>query len=331
MSQQMRLYVGDQRLRAETVRKSLIGRSRHDSKVLWAAEAGYEGTTDLGQAIGELVDMPHPPARPKEVEVVLHGDLCQVRTLEGLPEVSRRALKRMIQLQPTRYFRGSDGQLITDAQWLQTSKGAPVTARATAVDRSLVEAIIARVAEAGLWCSEISVDPVANGNRRFILHRGSRRSPGTRRASLRLVLTTAALWLLVPCVYTARLVIQEHSVRAELAALDGAVSAVASARREMGEARQMIQVITEARRSRQDGMFALATVSAELPDNAFLTSYNYDHGMSAISGYAERLAEVMAALEEPFPAARVEGQVTREIYQGRELERFTIILGPVSS
>ncbi len=320
----LRLRIGRGTLEAKAVR---------GHRVVWVAEAAFEGPDTLQEAIAQLSTEKSLPPGLRGIRARLEPSLAQVRTLEGLPPVKDAALKSLVAQQAPRFFRKNGKALVTDAVWISRANGKGPVAQAAAVEEPWIEAISAGAREAGLTLEEIrpaTADGVAG--RLSLLPKAERlrRRRSHLLALSRLAAAAAALWVLAGVAYMARLHRESGRIEAELADLKAPVAAVAAARRKLGDAARMVEAVDRSNRERGTMLLRLAAITAALPDSAYLTSLVLEERGGTMSGLARQATDVIAALERDsaIAAPKLVGAVVGEVIAGREMERFTVSFAP---
>ena len=288
-------------MRAATV--LLIGsdvvraRIERGGTVLWAGESAYEGLDDLPAVIRRLTAEPtfRPPTRRVRVELA-HG-VIQLRTLTDLPPVRASELPALVSNQASRFFRRRGGPLVIDAKHVKGRRpGGDV--KAAAVEETFVEAAVAAVESAGLRVE--AVVPADAGSQVCLSLlppsvRAARRSDAGRRLG-RLGLAVAATWILVGAIYLGDLLRDRRTIAEELGLLREPLALFVEARRNMRAAAEAVAQIEQTSRSRGWVTQLLASITADLPDSAYLTSFRV--GRSTRSGSIEgRTTDVAAVLE----------------------------------
>lgn len=300
--------------------------ARRGATTVWSAEAGYGSMDELGEAIARLTAEAADARPPRSVLVRIHRPLVQRRTLNDLPPVPQRLLPALVAGQAGRFFRKNGVPLITDARWTG-SGGKRVSAHAVAVEETIVGAVQAGAAAAGLRLDDIV--PEGETMSLSLLPAAVRRQRrrAVRYSLLRLGLVVAGAWIVVAALYVGRLSEQRKSVESELAALARPMAALMDLKREMRGARQAIEAVEDRDHRRVVALEALAGITAALPDSSFLSSFTLDSlGRGHVTGLARRTTAVLAALDRSPGLRRVQlvGSVGREIMGGVEWERFTI-------
>lgn len=309
----LRVLVGPGALRAE---------ARRRGRVVWAAEVGYDGASELAERLAELVAAEELPAVGRQVDVRLSGPVVQVRELEGLPAVSDTGLAGIVAHQPHRFFRRNGAPLVTDAVWRGTAfrRTTPRTALAAAAEEPVVTAIVAGLGAAGLSVAEIQPDLTPDvplsllpGPERGVRYRARLRRLAWMGGS------AAALWGVV----AGALVLRERwaiaRVDHELAALQAPVQALLTARTRSADVRRMIAVVHEADRDGARLSRRLVELARALPDSAFFTSVALRaDGSGVLAGAAPRSADVVVRLERRGVVSRphLDGQGARESLEG---------------
>jgi hypothetical protein len=319
MTTVLRLKVSRDLVRAEVVRWR---------KTLWAAEARHSGPADLGTAIGQLGAGLPPGRKPGRLRVELDTGVVQLRTLGGLPPVRGTALKRLVALQSSRFFRRNGTSLITDACWSARGRRGG-SALAVALEETWASSIVAASREIGITLEGIGVTGHLD---RFNLLPPAEHA-ARRRAELlsvrRLACLLALTWVAGATALLVRLHVEGQRVERELGALREPAAAVARARREIAEAAAMVELVADAEMRREETLARLAAIAGAVPDSAYLTSVVLDSAGGTMSGRARESAGVVAALERrgAVPGPRLEGAAVRELAGGREWERFSIRFG----
>jgi len=313
----LHLTIGTRAVRAE---------ARRADRAVWAGEAEYETLEDLTDVVARLAAV--PSERCRQLRVTLERPPAQTRTLTDLPSVRDRDLPSLVAAQAGRFFRRNGCPLVTDAIWVSNGKGR--VTQAAAVDESVLLAIVAGAAQAGLVIESIS--PVGLSPQLQLLPTAERaaRRRMQRRGVIRLAAVACTLWLVAGVLFGARLIKERHDIDAELAAAEGPLAALRDVRREMRTAEEMVISLADARRSRGQALATLARLKAAIPDSAVLTSYRWRaNGSGVVAGASRRAGDVLAAMERSHAVAnpRIEGAILREEIAGREWERFTIVFG----
>ena len=312
----LRLQVARSRLRADLVRGGVV---------VWTGEAGYGDIGELADAIARIAA--EGPGGCRRSVVLLERPPAQLRTLRDVPPVKPRELRMLVAHQAGKFFRCNGEPLVTDA--VPVTHGTERVVRAAAVPEPLVEAIAAGARMAGLALETVGLADDPSPFALLPTSERSRRERAVHRRVRRLATATAAAWLAVALVFTARLAWERWAVERELAALHEPLAAVLAARRELHEAESTLNVVA-ADELRGQSVALLAAVTRALPDSAVLTSLAWsDANRGVITGAARRAAEVVAALERSnaVPGPQFEGPVVRETFAGQTWERFTIGFG----
>ena len=297
----------------------------------WAAEAEYHSLEDLSAAVAQLVqEIPGSP-RARGVTLLLEPPLVQVRKLSDLPAVSSRDLRSLIAMQSGRFFRKNGKPLITDAVWLSRQNGVR-EALAAAVEAPIVEAVLIASRDVGL--DLLGVAPAETGKlgKLSLMPTGARakQDRAARVGLRRLGATALAAWLFVGTGYPLLLRWERERVEGRRHALAGAVQALSGLRREVYQARQVLNVVEDAEVRRGRVLALAANLASALPDSAFFTFLLVrSDGTGLISGRASRAAQMLASLvkRKAVEAAHLEGPTLREAAAGREWEGFTIRFG----
>ena len=313
----LRLRVSRSRLSAEVVEGGAI---------VWAGEASYASNIDVTEAIARLAAEAQRPCR--RLTVILEQPPVQLRTLAELPPVKRRHLTALVAQQAGRFFRQNGHSLVTDVDWL--GKNAPDTARAAAVDETLVEAIAAGARAAGL--SLETVAPACVDKPLSLLPRSEResRERRARRRVRRLTVATCGIWLCAGAAFLGRLTWERRAVERELKTLEGPLAAVLDARRELRDAEATLDAVTLAERERGRGLVMLGAITSALPDSSVLTSLAWSaDGSGVLIGAARHATAVVARLDRlsTLAGVRLGGPVVHDQIGGRDWERFSILFG----
>jgi len=237
-----------------------------------AAEVGEAGkVAEALQGLKILVPRTRAPVR---CEVRVGRPFVQIRTLTGLPPVSRRNLLALLQQQASRYFRATERVLIITARPARSMENGTRAVLAVALDDGLVRELIAAAAALNLRVIRVSA---VDGSRakalplRFRLPGAQPARPAlSLRAAATLIGSAIALASFLAAGYGIWLDRQLKSLRAERHRLEPAANAVALLRRETAGAEAMSAAALEARRRRGEWLARLSAVVAALPDSAVL-------------------------------------------------------------
>ena len=320
----LRVVVGADTIRAEAWRAA---------KVVWAAEVGYAGASELADRLTEVVTVEGLPRVRRTIDVRLLRPVAQVRELDGLPAVGDAGLAGILAHQPQRFFRKNGTPLVTDGTWLGSvfRRSKPRVALAAAVEEPVVSAIVTAARAAGFSVADIRPDGAPNARLSLLpgVERGQRYRARLRRLAW-LGGTAAALWvaLALGLILRERRAIEQ--VDHALSALDAPVQALLAARAQSDDARRMVLAVLAADRNGARTSRLLVELARMLPDSAFLTSVALrSDGSGVVSGAAPRPTDVVVQLERSGVVARphLEGRGVRESIGGRELERFTVVFG----
>lgn len=316
-------------LRVRIGRGTVAAKAVRGHHMVWAGSAVFESPDDLREAIAQLAAEESLPVRVGGLRVKLETPLAQVRTLEHLPPVRSSALKALVAQQAGRFFRRNGKPLVTDAVWLRRPRGQPAVAQAAAVEEPWVDAIAAGARAAGLVLEEIHPASGDTTLKRLSLVSAAERAHRKRLESAalrRLAAITAILWIVAASGFVIRVQREHREVDRRLAALKAPLAAVGAARRELAGATLMVETIEAGERNRASLLRHLASITAALPDSAYLTSFSLGEDGGTMSGLARQATSVMAAFEKEaaIAAPRLTGPVIREVIVGKELERFTL-------
>lgn len=300
------------------------------SSALQEASKSIEITDDLNAVLATLRER-HVRGRGglRRLEIRLARPLVQVRELTGLPPVSEPDLKRLVAQRVERFFRRDVLAACTDAVWNgRSAPNAPRPAIAAAADPELLATLEASAQSHGWLLDRITVDGSAV-ERRLRL-----RSPGGeigrrhrhRTVLKRLLLGSLGVFTLLVVAAVGRLELKSRELAARLEHLRQPAEAASLLRRETDEARAMLAVIEQARRTHGSLLAPLARVASALPDSAVLSSFAVNvEGKVQLSGHAYRALDVLAALGRlNLGRPQVEGSLTRTTTSGRSWERFVI-------
>jgi Tfp pilus assembly protein PilN len=301
------------------------------SKLLWAAESAFDGPDALREAMAQLTSAEGMPARPARLRIEMGEPYAQVRRLHDLPHVRSGHLKALVANQAGRFFRRNGKPLVTDAVWLGggRQRGAAIGAAAeepwiaavvggAGAGGAMVECIWPAGAWAGSGLDLLPAEEVARRRRRRRLALG------------RISLVAVLAWTTAAIVWGVRFDRERRAVDKELDRLRAPAAALASARRALGEAAELVDSIKAAERRRGLAAAEIAELSVLLPDSAYATSLSLDGtGGGELAVVARRSVEVMAALERAaaLPAVRTEGTTVRDEARGLAWDRFTIRFG----
>ena len=319
----MRLAIGATVVEAEVLRHG---------KPIWKGSAVHAGPEDLAQVIARLASDGAPLSGKPPVRVELLPPVVQLRTLDDLPPVRRRALGDMVSLQRSRFFRQNGKPLLTDACWLPRRKGKPPTARAAAVEEPWSEAAIEACRALGLEVEaihpaggriEAGLDLMPEGER-------SVRDRRARIAIRRWAIVAGMAWLVLGGISVARFLREERRVRSRLEALAEPAAAMGRAREALraGSATLAAVSISESERPEVLRRFSAAVVA--LPDSSHLTVLELDlAGRGSMTGVARRTADVIDALDagEAIVAPRLVGSDTKVVAAGQGWQPFTVEFG----
>lgn len=322
MSRRLKLTVGRDSLRAEVLRRGVV---------VWAGEAAHAGPSDMAETIAQLAGEAAVRGVSR-AEVIVGAPAAQLRRLDGLPPVSRRALPALVAHQQKRFFRRNGSPLITSAGWEPAGRWwrRPVRAELAAVDEAWAEAIARGLGAAGLRIGYLG--PAGASARVGVVPPSvvASRRRRTTRAVRRWVAAAMLLWATAAGVYAIRLRGAQARLRAAIAAVEPAAIAVRDARAGYHRGRDMLAVIAGEEAAGGAILTQLAIIAAALPDSAVLTVVTIDSaGAGTIGGLARDANRVVAALERDGSVRnpRLDGVVAREAFAGREWDRFSIEFG----
>jgi hypothetical protein len=318
------LQVGPDRLRLEH------WSARGDAPA-WEAECPRSLESPLASVVASLLEgVPNAAGSPL-LTILVERPLAQVRRLGTLPPVRRDHLAALVQQQASTFFRKNGHPLVTDATWLAASNGGPREALLAAVDLELADALRAGAAEAGVEVARLTVaaEPAAMALDLAPLGARATRRQAQRRSLTRLAAGVAMLWCLAGSLWAARLGLELHRTRIELARLGPARQALLAGQKVRHRAEEMLLTLDAAEAARPRLEERLLAIAAALPDSAYLSGLSMDTlATGLLTGAARRATEVVAALDHAHagPAPRLEGAVTPDL-GGHHWERFTIRLG----
>lgn len=307
---------------------------RRSGRTTWAAEAEWDSLASLREVIAHLAGRAELPLYWRRARFEVGEELLQRRTLHGIPPVSRDALAGLIALAPARYFRRGRGELVTDARWL--GRGPARQGIAVAVDRGIVEALLAGAREAGLLVTGIR--PAGGAGARGLLllpnDEQARRRAADLRWTLRLGAAAVCAWLLLGAGLLFAELRERRRLDARLAEIDQPLAAILAVESQVDSVRRMVDRLDEEGAMEGSVAATLFRLTAALPDSSFLTQLRIDSaGMGLAAGAARRPATVLAAIEGRAGVAnpRFEGRTTRDVVAGRPVERFSIGFGPTGT
>jgi hypothetical protein len=287
-------------------------------RTVWAAESAYADASDLVQVLAQLAA--ERPQGVRRARGELGPGVARLKTVEGLPAVSRGDLAAHVRLHSRRYFIQNGIPLVTDAA--STASG-PLLAAAPA---PLVEAVVSGLAAAGLECAALT--PSGAPQLSLLPDEAKRRSRDRDARSLRRLAAAAALSVvLAAAAWVGSLLRAERGAREQLARLGPGAEAALAVRRDLEAVTTALTTLASAEPVAGGLVTLLARVTAALPDSAFLASIRLDStGVVRLTGYARSAPRVLAQMERIAGAtgAALDGPTMREVVGGREWERFAI-------
>lgn len=208
------------------------------------------------------------PAR--RARVLLDGaELVQERHLKDLPPVPVSALRNIVALQQTRFFRRNESPLVTMARQVSTD-GAGRVIHAVAVEADLLEAVRRGLTRAGL--RQFTVIHSGSGLELPVPSRSTERGEARNRYHRILLVAGIALWAVAAAIHAGRLVIAERSLTRRMTEFEEAERAIAAARRRMGGAVAVIATIDSARVRAPRIQVMVDRLTGALPDSAWMRS-----------------------------------------------------------
>jgi len=298
--------------------------ARRGGRVVWSAEAAYDGVTDLAQVLAGLAA--ERPRWAKRAKVVLAAGVARVKTVQGLPALTRADLAAHVRLHARRYFLQNGVPLVTDAMPAPgRSTGAAPAALLAGASVLLIEAIVQGLEAAHLHCESIAPAEAALS----LLPDSARlrRLAVQHRATLRWGVAALAGVMLAGASWFGALYRAQRDALAELDRLKPALAGATAVRRDVEAADEALAVLAAAESARLRRARFLADLTTALPDSAFLVSVRLEaDGSGSLNGYARDAAAVVARLARS-PVTRnvsLDGATNREVVGGRELERFAI-------
>ena len=295
---------------------------------LWAWEAPYTDISTLSAVIGQVATSAPSPCR--RVRVELESPPVQIRTVRGLPPVTRDELSELVGHQVRRFFRVNGKRLATDAVWIL--RDGERVAKAVAVDETLLEGLATGARGAGLVIESVVV---ADMDVRLRPRTSAERADQTRavRRHLKALCAVAVgVWAGVGLLFAAQLLLRHRALDQELWELKAPLAAVSVARREIQGVQAAVTAIHQAERSRRGALEEFAAVTRALPDSVVLISYAWQAGPGmrvSLAGSAQHAASVLGSLAASTLSSgqpRLEGPTVRETIAGHAWERFSIAL-----
>ncbi len=326
----------------EAARVSAVALRR--GRIVWAAEAAYDGAEDLERALAALA-----AERPRGATVAAVGlgsDVARVKTITGLPRVRHELLATHVRLNSRRYFLQNGVPLVTDA--CSINMGSAPGALLAGAPVPIIDAITRGLGSAGMSCQTIfplgALGPLSLGSDGFAAARATaiaRSSPLTllpdtvraeRSAALgrsvkRWAWIAIASWVFAATTWFIVQGSRERAATQELARLKPGLEAALSIRADLDGATDALALLARVAGTRSHRARFLASLARALPDSAFLVSVRLEPGgRGSIAGYASNASQVLARLERAGLLRRplLDGPVTREVVAGRERERFAI-------
>jgi hypothetical protein len=310
------------------VRAELLSRS----KVVWAGEAQFNTPEDLEEAVSQLAGADGPPTQPRRLRVELAAPLVQVRTLRGLPPVSRAQLRALVAVQSARFFRRNGNALVTDACWTEPAARRSGTALAVGAEERWLDAVIRGARSAGLAIESIRPSELPAGMRLKLLPVAEQRRQRTEAllSARRLAAAAVLTWVAALGVFLVRLRAERAAVDQEIARLAPVSQAVGNARRSLGDLAFVVEGLGAADERRGELLARFTGLASALPDSAVVTRLVIDaSGRGSLSALAPRSAELLSVIEGSGAVAspRFDGGVVREMIAEQEWERFTVVFG----
>jgi len=277
-------------------------------RTTWAARAAYADAADLAAALAALAA--ERPSGLAAALVVLDAPLARCKTVDALPALSQADLAAHVRLNSRRYFLQNGVPLVTDALPRPEHRAA-----LAAAPLPLVTAVCDGLAAGGLVC--VNIVPASEPSLCLLPERlRAARSTSRRAALARWAIIATASAILAVISRSFALIHDERSARGELARLRTPVAEALAVRRDLDQTTAALHVLALASGPAQNAEW-LATLARTLPDSAFLGTLRLEAAHAAAVPAALERADLMST-----PA--FEGPVTREVVNGRELERFTL-------
>jgi hypothetical protein len=270
--------------------------------------------------------------RIREVEVVLHAPLAQVRTLTDLPPVGVKDLHDLIKHRESSFFRPTNGECVLAAEWV--TEGDASVARAALVEVSLLERLEDCLSACGLRVGRFlpTNGPSVVGPPLLTPRAYARRSRHRFLGALSAVLLAATGWLAAGAAYAWDLYDDDRSIVTALRALDDPLKRLDALNERL---RAFAPIATAVRRQSEESSWLsehLADIAEMLPDDTHL------HRLATGRGAATRLeahgpdaVSVVEQMEDWWPGhLRLEAAPEPEpLESGQRMERFAIILEQV--
>jgi hypothetical protein len=295
-------------------------------KTSWSAEIPFGEPEELEGIFARLMAENSFHSRPHSVSIELEKPLAQIRTLRGLPPVRKAALQELISAGVSRYFRRNGKPLVVAARWLSRRRGQETVAHAAAAEEPLIDALLRGARAARLRVDAIKPADSSDGLTLLSPAERRRRKRAELLATRKLAWVAALLCGIAAGSRVLRFDLEQRRVGRELGELAKPNAAIVQLRRELTTASRMVQTVEQAERNRGVNLTRLASLTAALPDSAYLTSLSFDDSAGTLSGVAPQATEVLAALDRA-PAVvspRLTGPAVREVIDGKERERFTV-------
>lgn len=318
----LRILVGTGRARADL---------RREDTVSWSGEIAFAGADELRDTLTALLVGGVLPERPGALEVELERSLAQVRTLSALPPVSAAQLKSLVATQSGRFFRRNGKPLVTDAVWGTGARESRVVL-AAAVEEPWVDAVAEAARAGGVPLQSVCPADLPTGVRIRLRSTAERTHlrQNQRLAVRRFAVLVAGIWVAAAATLAVRLHAARVTTDREIASLEAPVAAITQADQALDSASRMVEGLARARRDRSRVLISLTSISAVLPESAFVASVSLDaRGRGEITIVARRSSEVLASLDGApgVVSPQLQGGVARETVRGHQWERFTLSLG----
>lgn len=291
------------------------------------AEAGWESSAGLRQALAALRADSAGFNLPRRVAVALAPELLQRRLLRDLPPVRAAQAAAIVRHQVGRFFRQLDGALV-----IGVAPGPRGTWVGIAVAESLLDAVVAGLDDAGVLVEAIRPAAVEGYPPVNLLPPRSRAANRARRQRILWHVGASCAALLALAAVTRGV----HDVR-ELSRLEAVADSLrpfmdstAELRARQDEARLMLGTVLGAERNRTTVPRLLLQLARGLPDSVVLTGLTLDGGAGGrMTGLARRPLDLVAQLEQAQVVVRprIEGGTVKEPLLGQTWDRFTLAFG----
>lgn len=306
---------------------TIRGKGSHEPALVEYANAG-----ELEAAVAVQANAFHKQGA-RDVTILIEEHLLQRRTLDGLPPMSSKLLRELVDRQQSRFFRRTGGPLVTNARWSSAARGVEAVALAVAVEQAWLDGAVAALTQSGLRVKHITdgqgVVPLWPRTHEALLHQKA------RRVALRLCGVGTMLWGSVLAAHLVRLVTTERRLDRELERLREPAAAVQAIRGRMRNVERSREVLDHTGRRALALRHSLGRILVSLPDSAYLTSLTLDtSGTAVLAGAARDPDMALAVMERESGLAGLRSDGRGRMVDGtmgRRWERLALEAGSASS